>query len=67
MNDSINPIEYYDQNGREAAALYDRVNAETLHAWMSRFLPQEPAVILDIGAGSGRDAQWLAQKKPSHE
>lgn len=62
MNDSINPIEYYDQNGREAAALYDRVNAETLHAWMSRFLPQEPAVILDIGAGSGRDAQWLAKK-----
>lgn len=62
MSNPVNPIEYYDKNGRAAAEIYDRVNADALHAWMSRFLPKEPAVILDIGAGSGRDAQWLAQK-----
>ncbi|MFM2309703.1 MAG: hypothetical protein RLY87_1825 [Chloroflexota bacterium] len=62
MSDAVNPIEYYDQHGRTSAAIYDRVNAASLHAWMTRFLPKEPGVILDIGAGSGRDAHWLADQ-----
>lgn len=58
----MNPIEYFDTNGHESAVTYDRVNADELHAWMARFLPKDPVVVLDVGAGSGRDAAWLAQK-----
>ena len=31
-----------------------------MHAWLAGLLPTAPALMLDIGAGSGRDAAWLA-------
>lgn len=33
---------------------------EAVHGWLERFLPENPGRALDIGAGSGRDAAWLA-------
>ncbi|RMI13980.1 class I SAM-dependent methyltransferase, partial [Pseudoroseomonas wenyumeiae] len=32
----------------------------TLHTWLQDLLPSSPAAVLDVGAGSGRDAAWLA-------
>lgn len=45
---------------REAAARYESVDASRVNDWLREFLPPEPAAVLDVGAGSGRDAAWLA-------
>ena len=43
----------------EAAARYEAVDADALNAWLRDLLPEERGCVLDVGAGSGRDAQWL--------
>ncbi len=45
---------------REAAARYESVDASRINEWLLDFLPPKPAAVLDVGAGSGRDAAWLA-------
>ena len=45
---------------REAAARYESVDASRVNGWLRDFLPSRPAAVLDVGAGSGRDATWLA-------
>ena len=32
-----------------------------LHEWLIDMLPPAPALVLDVGAGTGRDAAWLAR------
>ena len=59
MNPSIG---WYEAHAREAAERYERADSARLHAWVEDFLPQERAAVLDVGAGSGRDAAWLASK-----
>ncbi len=54
-------ISYYSQNAEHFQQLYDSVEAESVHASWSHILKEkEPGVALDVGAGSGRDARWLA-------
>nr|WP_277881627.1 class I SAM-dependent methyltransferase [Phormidium sp. FACHB-592] len=36
------------------------MRAEDVHRWLLGLLPDRPSLVLDIGAGSGRDAAWLA-------
>jgi SAM-dependent methyltransferase len=38
------------------------VDAETLNAWLISALPMAPALALDVGCGSGRDAAWLTAR-----
>ncbi len=45
---------------REAAARYESVDASRINEWLLDLLPPKPATVLDVGAGSGRDAAWLA-------
>ena len=59
MNPSIGG---YEAHAREAAARYEQADSARLHAWLEDFLPQEESAVLDVGAGSGRDASWLASK-----
>jgi len=33
---------------------------EKVNAWLDSLLPSQPALVLDVGAGSGRDAAWLS-------
>ena len=56
----LDSIRWYQKHARVAAQRYESVAAENLHGWLQKFLPEEPGRILDIGAGSGRDAAWLA-------
>ena len=51
---------YYDSNAPNLAATYESLEAARLNAWFRDVLPAAPAYVLDIGAGSGRDAAWLA-------
>ena len=54
---------YYDRN---RDALFERYNgfdpAEVHQQWVEKHLAKEPGFACDIGAGSGRDANWLAEK-----
>ena len=45
---------------REAAARYETIPATEVNDWFVDLLPDGKGCILDVGAGSGRDAAWLA-------
>lgn len=54
---------YYDLNAHALAARYDGVDPADVHAdWAPAHLREEPGFACDIGAGSGRDANWLAAR-----
>ena len=55
------PVVGYDASGADLVARYERLRAEDVHAAFLDFLPLgSDHLALDIGAGSGRDAAWLA-------
>jgi SAM-dependent methyltransferase len=55
-------ILHYHQNASQYQSQYDSVFAEDVHAdWSSILRKMKPGLALDIGAGSGRDALWLAE------
>lgn len=52
-----NPIDWYEKHGKEAAEGYERLDFAEVHNWLIYELPQDRnATILDVGAGSRRDA-----------
>ena len=57
-----NAIAWYDAHAEDVAAQYEDVSSEAVHGWLTDLLPASSAAVLDIGAGSGRDAAWLADK-----
>ncbi len=54
------PVAWYDKHAAAVAAQYESLEPEDLYRWLTDLLPEPPAVVLDVGAGSGRDAAWLA-------
>ena len=59
---SLRTVNYYSANAPTLAFKYNSLNPEALHGSWSRFILDNPGMALDIGAGSGRDANWLAEK-----
>jgi protein-L-isoaspartate O-methyltransferase len=58
MTDTVSA---YNARAGILAARYENVSAETVHAPLLNFVPRECGLFaLDVGAGSGRDAAWLA-------
>ena len=54
---------YYDRNRDALFERYDGLNPAKVHQqWVEENLAKEPGFACDIGAGSGRDANWLAGK-----
>lgn len=51
---------WYDVYAEALVHRYEALRAAEMHAWLEGFLPSAPALILDVGAGTGRDAAWLA-------
>jgi SAM-dependent methyltransferase len=60
--DSSSALLWYEANARSVSERHESLDAETVHRWWLDELPSIPAAILDIGAGTGRDAAWLAGK-----
>ena len=56
------PVAWYEANAETISACYEEAAADDVQSWMLDLLPTAPATILDVGAGSGRDAAWLAAK-----
>lgn len=57
-------VDIYHQGAELFATQYDALSFEQVHACWSAYWPQsgQQQLVLDIGAGSGRDALWLAQQ-----
>jgi SAM-dependent methyltransferase len=52
-------INWYDANAGSLSRRYEAVAADKVNAWLVPSLPTSPALVLDVGAGTGRDAAWL--------
>lgn len=59
MKDSI---AWYEANAESIVMRYENIDAAAIHGWVESLLPAAPATVLDIGAGSGRDAAYFASK-----
>jgi SAM-dependent methyltransferase len=57
--DTVTP---YHRGFREFAEAYDAFGFEDIHAGALPFIPPTPGHLLDVGAGSGRDAAWFAAR-----
>jgi len=55
-------IPHYDQNAAQLVSQYESLSFEHVHPALLDLLPPPGATILDVGAGSGRDAAWFAAK-----
>ncbi|HEY0063846.1 MAG TPA: class I SAM-dependent methyltransferase [Telluria sp.] len=56
----MSSIPHYDNNAQELVLQYESLSFEEVHASLMDLLPAPGTTILDVGAGSGRDAAWLA-------
>ncbi len=50
----------YTAHAAQLVARYDAIPNEIWYAPVRHLLPANPARVIDIGAGTGRDARWLA-------
>ena len=58
-----NTITHYSEKAQHYYDLYNSVDAESVHGDWKAFLQNTKAgTALDVGAGSGRDANWLAEQ-----
>ncbi|MBW2412264.1 MAG: class I SAM-dependent methyltransferase [Deltaproteobacteria bacterium] len=57
MNETI---DYYSEHSEQFARRYEKIKPQAVHAAWKHLLPDTKSKILDVGAGSGRDAGWLA-------
>ena len=53
---------WYDKHASEISSRYESIRADVVNGWLIDLLPDAPALVLDIGAGSGRDAAWFASR-----
>jgi SAM-dependent methyltransferase len=53
-------IPFYEQHAPRLTDQYESLSFEDVHADLLDLLPPPGATVLDVGAGSGRDAAWLA-------
>jgi SAM-dependent methyltransferase len=52
----------YNQGFSEFSAAFEALGFAEIHRGAIPFLPERPGLILDVGAGSGRDAAWFAAR-----
>jgi len=57
--DTVGP---YHRGFREFTAAYEAFSFEEIHRDAVPYLPTTPGLVLDVGAGTGRDAAWFARQ-----
>ena len=55
-------IDPYDRNAAALAEMYESAMFETVHEAVRNLLFDSPVAVLDVGAGSGWDASWFAER-----
>lgn len=55
-------IQVYSDRAKEFADRYESLSFESVYSDSLDLLPVSPALVLDVGAGSGRDAAWFADR-----
>ncbi|PMH46179.1 SAM-dependent methyltransferase [Vibrio sp. 10N.286.49.B3] len=50
---------FYSQNASELADQYNGLEFESVHQAWKPYWPEAGSNVLDVGAGSGRDAKWM--------
>lgn len=53
---------FYDKNATKLAQQYDSLEFESVHQSWTEYWPKSGDVVLDVGAGSGRDARWMSDR-----
>ena len=53
---------FYNQNASSLAEQYNSTTFENVHASWQPFWPHAGDRVLDVGAGSGRDAKWMMEQ-----
>ena len=53
---------FYQHNATQLAQQYDSLEFETVHQSWSDYWPKSGDSVLDVGAGSGRDARWMSKQ-----
>lgn len=53
---------FYEKNALLLAEQYDSLDFEVVHRAWSAYWPNPETTVLDIGAGSGRDAKWMNEQ-----
>lgn len=53
-------IPLYEQHAARLVGQYESLSFQNVHAGLLDLLPEPGATVLDVGAGSGRDAAWFA-------
>lgn len=53
---------FYNQNASSLAEQYNSATFENVHASWQPFWPHVGDRVLDVGAGSGRDAKWMSEQ-----
>lgn len=59
---AMKDIDYYNKNAITEATRFDSVHSEQVHRSWQNYWPKENQDMLDIGAGSGRDAEFFHRK-----
>ena len=60
MSDGVNPTSGYAEQAPDLFTRYEKRASEVIHADVLHWFPDAAARVLDIGAGTGRDAAWFA-------
>jgi len=55
-------MKYYSENAKQLCEQYDSLAPGNVHQSWKHLIENKKGIALDIGAGSGRDARWLAEK-----
>lgn len=57
----MSSIPYYEEHASRLVEQYESRSFQEIHEGLPDLLPPSGAIVLDVGAGSGRDAAWFAE------
>jgi len=60
--DTSDAVLWYQEHADAVVERHESLAPEKVNAWLERFLRIQPSLVLDVGAGSGRDAAWLVSR-----